>query len=290
MKNKPKIGLALGSGGARGLAHIGVLNILERNGITIHAIAGTSIGALVGAAYAVNPDAAALERRVAKVLRSNSRSNTGLERLARAGRSMHVKPEFLNRMMEFAAKEMFLNTVLMRKALLSEKDLMDSVSPFLTEIDIAETRIPFAAAAVDLVSGNKIVLKQGSLIKAVMASCAVPGFMPPVSWEGMLLVDGAVIDAIPSGSAREEGLEVVIGVDVGGCLCQPPVIEDGIDAMNRASEIMAYYLSTPGRERADVLIEPDVNRIQWTDFLKYEELIYCGEKAAESMMGEIHAV
>lgn len=284
---KPKIGLALGAGGARGLAHIGVLKALERAGIVPDFIVGSSIGALVGAAYAVNPDAAALELRVAEVLGSKGWQKKGFKRLTKANRGGSVKSDLFDRMVGFAAKEMFLNLVLLRKALLSEKDLMECVTPFVCDIDLTETRIPFATAAVDLVSGRKVVLKEGSLIKAVMASCAVPGFMPPIPWNDMLLVDGGVIEAVPSAALGQTAAEVIIGVDVGVCICRPPDIWDGIDAIHRVTEIMSFYLSTGGRQLVDILIKPDVQHIHWTDFLKYEELIELGETATNLKWVEI---
>ena len=96
-----------------------------------------------------------------------------------------------------------------------------------------------------------------------------------------------MIDAIPAGAAKLEGADRVIGVDVGCCLCRVPPIEDGIDAINRATEIMSFYLNRESRQKADILIEPAVKHMEWTDFLKYEEIIREGEKATGSAIGEI---
>ena len=287
MKKRPKVGLALGGGGARGLAHIGVLKALERQGIPINLILGTSMGALVGAAYAVNPDVMALEKRVSKVLGPDGKRTPALRLLQRVHRNQGSKSDLLHRVVRIAEKEVFLSAAIFRNALFSENDIRECVESFLPDIDVKETIIPFAATAVDLVSGQQVVLKEGSLIRAVMASCAVPGFIRAVRWEGMILVDGGVEGAVPAGPAKSEGANVVIGVDVGACLSKPCAIEDGIDMINRAIEIMSFYLSKQSREGADVLIEPDVRQVEWTDFLNYEELIYEGEKAAESEIENI---
>jgi NTE family protein len=281
MGKRAKVGLALGAGGARGIAHVGVLKVLEREGIPIDIIVGTSIGALVGAAYAANPDAEALEKRVVEVLGPEGDEQKGLKLLERAYWEVEFKPDFFHRIVRIAQKEMFLSLALFRSALLSKDDLRESVEAFLPDINLGETRIPYHPITTDLVSGRKVVLKQGSLIRAVMASCAVPGFMPSVSWDDMILVDGGVIDAFPVVAARESGADVVIGVDVGSFLDRNPNVEDGIDAINRATEIMNYYLSALGRTNAEVVIDPEVRHFAWTSFSAYEELIREGEKAAE---------
>jgi NTE family protein len=115
-------------------------------------------------------------------------------------------------------KEMFLSLAILRNALLSENDMRDCVAAFLPDIDLEDTLIPFAAAAVDLVSGEEVLLTQGQIIPAVMASCAVPEFMPPIKWGERILVDGGVVDAVPAGPAKREGAGIVIAVDVGACL------------------------------------------------------------------------
>jgi len=100
-------------------------------------------------------------------------------------------------------------------------------------------------------------------------------------------VDGGVVDAVPVSTAKREGAETVIAVDVGACLCQPCIVEDGIDAINRATEVMGFHLNRRSTEGAHVVIEPAVSKFEWTDFLSYDELIREGEEAAESKTEEI---
>lgn len=287
MLKRDKIGLALGGGGARGVAHIGVLKVLEREGIPIDLIVGSSIGALVGGAYAVNPDAAALEKRLSEFLSPECEQSRGLKLLGKTRWNKPEKSGLVHRLSRIAGKEMFLSLALLRNALLSESDMRDCVAAFLPDIDLEDTLIPFAAAAADLVLGEEVVLTQGPIIRAVMASCAVPGFMPPIKRGERLLVDGGIVDAVPVSPAKREGAETVIAVDVGACLCQPCIVEDGIDAINRATEIMGFHLNRRSTEGAHVLIEPNVSQFEWTDFLDYEALIREGEKAAESKLEEI---
>lgn len=287
MTKRTKIGLALGGGGARGIAHIGVLKVLEREQIPIDLIVGTSIGALVGAAYAVNPDAASLEKRVSEVLDVNNKEHKGLKWLGRSQWDDDTKSDFLSRIIRIAQKELFLNYAMFKNALLSEDDLRKSVEAFVDDIEIKQTLIPFFATAVDLVSGRRVLLSMGSIIRAVMASCAVPGFMPAIAWNDMILGDGGIIDSIPTGPVKNLGVDVVIGVDAGSCLGQPCTIEDGIDVMSRSMEVMSFYLNQQRKEHVDIMIEPDVDDISWTDFFKYRELIRRGETVAEIKLEEI---
>jgi NTE family protein len=150
-----------------------------------------------------------------------------------------------------------------------------------------ETTIPFAATAVDLVSGQHVLLSEGPIIQAVMASCAVPGFMPAVAWDDMILVDGGIVNFVPADPLKNLGADVVIGVDVGSCLGVSCTIEDGIDAMHRSMEVMSFFLNRHSKENVDIMIEPAVGDIPWTDFFKYEELIYLGEAATELKLEEI---
>lgn len=127
MRRRPKLGLAFGAGGARGIAHVGVLKVLQREGIPIDFIAGTSIGALVGAAYAINPDGFALERRVFEVLKPHAKEKTRLKLLKRSYWDVNFKRDFFHRLVRTVQKEMFLNLALFRIAVLTEHDLRASV-------------------------------------------------------------------------------------------------------------------------------------------------------------------
>jgi NTE family protein len=290
MGERSKIGLALGGGGARGLAHVGVLKVLEREGIPFDLIVGTSMGAIIGAAYAIEPNAALLERRVLNFFQPERGQNRKLKLLEKLDWPHPEKSDLFRQFMEFIGKEIALNLILVRKALFSEKDLRRLLRAILPEIDLRDTKIPFFAAAVDLISGRKIILDRGSIINAVMASCAVPGFMPPIPLDGMILVDGGVIEALPCLAAREKGAEFVIGVDVGLCICNPPVIGDGLDEIQRVMEIMCFYLNQVHLENADIIIQPKVKDSRWADFSKHKELIQEGERAAEAKMKEIHQI
>ena len=280
-------GLALSGGGARGLAHIGVLSVLQREGLVPDLIVGSSIGAVIGAAFAIEPDAALLRRQIVEVFGPGGASRKGFKRLAENRRHPAVRRGVLQRVTDFADRELLMNMALIRGSLLSERELQECVSPFVADLGFSETRIPFAATAVDLISGRRVLLKEGSLRRAVMASSALPGLMPPIAWNGMLLADGAMLEAVPGPAARELGARTVVGVDVGSQLERPAAIRDGVDAIQRATEIMMLHMRAAGSRVCDVVVEPDLTPFTWTDFNRYDEIIQAGEKAARDRLPDI---
>ena len=177
-----KIGLALAAGGARGAAHAGVLKVLHREGIEISAIAGTSIGAIVGGALAAGVSVARIEQEWL---------DTGLPKVARS----------------------FLPTF-PRAGLSSGGELCKYLRALLGDRRIEHLSIPFAAVACDFDTGEAIVLKSGSLVDAMRASASIPGIFFPVWLDGRLLVDGGLVDPLPVRECRQLGADVVIGVDI----------------------------------------------------------------------------
>jgi NTE family protein len=287
MNHRPKLGIALGGGGARGIAHIGVLKVLEGQHIFPGFITGTSIGALVGAAYAVNPQIADLEKRVIEVLAPDNPDKIPLANFDWVNWQESLKSSWMSRLTRSMQKQVFLLMAILRTAVLSIDDLRACVEAFLPAIDITETVIPFAAVATDLITGRQVILNEGPIIPAVMASCAVPGFMPPVHLKGRTLVDGGIVNPLPADVARAAVAQVVIGVDAGMTLDQAFQVEDGIDVINRCTEIMAIQIGEINRKYCDVLIQLDTGDIHWLHFQDCENLIRQGQLAAESMIDPI---
>ena len=178
----PKIGLALGSGGARGAAHTGVLNVLDREGIPISAVSGSSIGALVGAAHAVGLPAEQVEREWL---------TTDVHRLFRS----------------------FLPTF-PRAGLSSGAELTRILTDVLGDVRIEDLPIPYAAVACDVDTGEPVVLKEGPLVDAVRASTAIPGIFHPVRRDNRLLIDGGLVDPVPVRACRDLGADFVIAIDI----------------------------------------------------------------------------
>ncbi len=287
-KTYSKWGLALGGGGARGIAHVGVLKVLQREHLIPDVITGTSVGALLGGAFACRPDADALEARLYEVLDSDSDENKPLKQISRFNWAEEKSDSSLfNRLLRSVQKEIFVGMALFRNGVWSMEEFRNSVAAFLPDVDLAETSIRFVPLAVDLLTGESILLQKGSIIEAVMASCAVPGFMPPVPIGDALLMDGGLADLIPDRAARSCGVDKVISVDVGMKLCHQDSIKDGIDAIKRATDIMEYHLGDGAHSRSDLVIHPADNRCSWTDFKGYKELVHRGETTAEECIDDI---
>ncbi len=288
MERHPKWGLALGGGGARGIAHVGVLKVLQRENLIPDVITGTSIGALVGGAFACRPDAEALEERLCEVLSPETDESKPLKQIARLDWTDKAESTLFDRLIRSFQKEIFLGMALFRSGVWSMEALRNSVSAFLPDIDVTQTPIRFVPLAVDLLSGESLSLNKGPIIEAVMASCAIPGFMPPVPVGDALLMDGGLADLIPARAARACGADRVVSVDVGIQLCHGSRIKDGIDAINRATQIMGHHLGSDGRSRSDLLITPLQDHCPWTHFEGYRDLIRQGETATEAVLDDIH--
>ncbi|MBX9693379.1 MAG: patatin-like phospholipase family protein [Cyanobacteria bacterium] len=248
--DRPKIALALGGGGARGAAHIGVLRVLEQEKIPIDYIAGTSIGAIVGGLYAAGVPLSTLEKL------SMDRS------LLRAYRTMPIFLRLMIIPITVFPRSIGIHPYVglysggrFRKYL--ERCIPDDCT------NIENTKRPFRAVATDLLTGNPYVCSKGSLSKAMQASSAIPWLKKPVEMDDALLCDGVLSANIPVRQAREMGADVVISVDIDGPL--QPAKKSELRRIgffeNRSISLMMTKLDTKYVEESDVLIRPDVSKI-----------------------------
>jgi NTE family protein len=281
---RKRIGLALGGGGARGLAHIGVLMVLEREGIPIDLIVGTSIGALVGGAYAsgISPDE--LRKRMNAYLNSPEFQSSAMK----AFESAHAKGALgLTEKIQTTLRNTFyLIQAMFKPGILPNEDFQTTINYFIPDIQIEETRIPFRAVATDLVSGEEITFSKGPLRQAVMASCAVPGAIAPLKEGERLLSDGGIICLVPTSVARQEGADIVISVAVDRCIGSEE-LRTVVDVYQRVNEIMGEKLKNYELAKADVVILPEVGDLHWSNFSEAMNLIDEGEKAAREKLDDI---
>ena len=284
---KKRIGLALGGGGARGLAHIGVLMVLERERIPIDLIVGTSIGALLGGAYAsgISPDE--LQKRVDAYLNSPEFQSSAMKALETA----HAKRELrlTARIQTYFRNTFYLIQAMFKPGILPNEDFQTTINYFIPDIQIEETRIPFRAVATDLVGGEEITFSKGSLRQAVMASCAVPGAIAPLKEGKRLLSDGGIVCLVPSSVARQEGADIVISVAVDRCI-GPEELRTVMDVYQRVNEIMGEKLKDYELANADVVILPEVGDLHWSNFSEAMSLIDEGERAAREKLDDIRRV
>jgi NTE family protein len=279
-----KVGLALGGGAARGMAHIGVLRALVREGIPIDIITGTSMGAVIGGAYAALGDIGEVERRIRGLLDSEEFRRMRLSFLRESKRS---RGGLLYSVTNLVRRGIVYGVSTMRPSFLSAEEFARSLGKILPDVEISTTAIRFAASAVDLETAHEVVLCHGRLREVAAASAAIPGILPPRRLHGRLLIDGGWVDKIPVLPAFRLGADIVIGVDISADLDEAKRYHRGIDVVTRANTIKDAVMTGLHRRLADVLIEPAVRKIHWADFGAAGYCITAGDKAVSDVAASI---
>ncbi len=285
MPASKKIGLALGGGAARGLAHLGVLRVLEREGIPIAAIAGTSFGALVGASYAHMRDVEGTRERFAAYFQSEAYRRTKFHFLQSRNREEHVG--FVYNFTNFIRRGLFYGFGATKISMIPMEDFVSGIQSLVDDVRIEDLSIPFGATALDLGSARAIFISRGPLRPALSASCAIPGVFPPIEHEGMRLVDGGWVDIVPIGSLAGLGGEITFAVDVAEDLEDTQELRYGFNVLIRTNAITRNRLKEIQLREADVVIRPVVADIHWADFTRIEETIRRGEEATQAVLPRI---
>ncbi len=271
--------LALGGGGARGLAHIGVLKVLQQEGIEIGAIAGTSMGSVIGAMFAYYNDAIEVEEVFRKFLTSSFH-----ERYARTFFLLSEEPSILQQpektMAKLGKRFIYLKAASMH-AVFSSSILAEAFQLLLPDIRFSDLLIPFICVAADLKTGSEVVLKEGRLIPAVVASSSIPGFVEPARVARRLLVDGSTTSTVPVNAARAAFGGKIVAVDVSMEIKREEKLETAFEIAMRSGEITNYYLTQSQLSGAHLVIHPEVGKTTWSNFDKLDEMIKAGEIAAK---------
>lgn len=283
-----KTAIVLGGGGARGLAHLGVLRALEKADISIDLIVGCSFGAIVGGMYAQMGNAALVENRLREFVHSREYRELGLDWI----RKPKLETEdYLRQFARSVRERVFLNLIAHRISVLKAERLQNAIHYLIDEGTFEQTRIPFACNATDLVTGQPVLFTEGSLRTAIQASSAIPGYFPPLVLDGKKLVDGAVSLNLPVRFARQLGANRVIAVDVHPRLHTENNFRNIFDILMRANTITGYMLNEEmSHEDTDVLIRPLVSHFYWYEFDRAEEIIQAGEQAALQLLDQIRQV
>ena len=261
-----RVGLVLGGGAARGIAHVGVLQALEENGIYPAVIAGTSVGALVGGLYAAGVSSLRLATLVRDLkwfdLVSLRLPTVNLSDLAR---NIPMGLVDLDKMMEW----------------------IDQVLG--GEVNIQQLNLPFAAVATDLLTGEIVVMNEGSLAEAIRASCSVPGVFTPYHRGGRLLVDGVVVNNLPVSVAQDLGADYIIAVDLLPLLDGAQAEPRNVVELSMTALFMLARATQIEQELADILIAPEITHINLADLSAGEVLLEAGKRAAEAAIPRIQA-
>ncbi|MFQ5824729.1 MAG: patatin-like phospholipase family protein [bacterium] len=277
MKKNKKIALAFGGGGARGCAHIGILKVLEEEGIPIHLITGTSIGSVVGAIYAITGEAAKVEERFKQFLKSEEYQKSGLELFKRK----EAGENFFGQVATYIKERVVVNLAQSKPSLVGGWRLRRAMEFLIPEGRIEDTKIPFAVVASNLLNGQQVLFTDGDMRDIVSASSSIPGFVPPYEVNGSLLVDGSVVCPIPVEPARALGADIVIAVDVGQELNEHPDLNNVINIIFQTNHMTARHYNLHLLKQADVIIRPKVGNVHWSEFKLLRYLIEEGERVTQ---------
>jgi len=250
---RPRVGLALAGGFARGIAHIGVLRVLLEAGIPIDCVAGTSVGAFIGTAYCAG---ASLDE-MQTVGQATSFTDFGRWTPSWLGLATNQRME----------------------------KYLERFTPVKT---FEELKTPLAISTSDINEGISLYYTNGSLVQPLRASCAYPALFVPIQYDGRTLVDGFLTAPVPVEGALLLGAEVVIAIYLDSGSDTTP--RTAAEVISRSFNIIQRHAEVAWRQQADLIIEPDVREFAWDDFSKTPELVKAGEEATRKMLPEIHAL
>lgn len=283
-KQHPKIGLVLSGGGAKGIAHIGVLKVLEEAGIRPDYITGTSIGSIMGGLYSIGYSVEELEK-MAKDIDWNYYFNDELKRTDLPIEERQYAERY---QVKFGIEN---NKIQFPKGFIQGQKIGLLLSyltfPAHGINDFDKFPIPFRCVATDAETGDKIILKNGSLAKAMRASMSLPSIFEPMQLDGKLLLDGGVVQNLPVQEAFDMGAEVVIAVDITGPLYNRDELKSLIQVLEQTSSYKLAESVAEQRALADIVIDPKLMDFGLLDFKQVDSLLYFGEEAARQQLPKI---
>ncbi|MEC0333290.1 patatin [Paenibacillus macerans] len=253
-----KIGLVLGGGAVRGLAHLGVLKVFDKHGIPIDCIAGTSMGGAIGGLYAAG-----------------------------------ISPGDIEELIRTTPKYRLIDLGIRRRGLIGGDSIYNTVQGLMKRhgkeaLQIEDFPIRFKAVSVDLITGKQVIIDRGDIGLALRATTAFPGVFAPVMAEEKMLVDGGVLNNLPVEELKSEGLDLIIAVDVAR-EHEPKLPRNMVEVVYRSYSLMTAERKRTSLRLANWVIRPEVGHIAAFDFSKSQECIRAGEAAAERIIDELRA-
>jgi len=281
--DRSSVSVALGGGGARGISHLGVLRAIADSRYTIAHLTGISIGAIAGAMIAANPDPVAAQRLALDFLESPEfrRRRAQMFGLTPAQGYSDRPRGWIDRLRKLIGARKHFVRAFRSPAVLPEAVLQHVVDALLPDVAIEDLSLPFSAVAVDVLSGQRVVLDHGPLRDAVRASASIPGVFPPVVWEDKLLCDIGVYETVPALTAKQRPGELTVAVDVSDEVAPIAGCQNILEMIGRMQQLAEWELRHHSLSHADLIIRPDIGRRAWFDFEDGEALIACGYQEAQ---------
>ncbi|MBP5643054.1 MAG: patatin-like phospholipase family protein [Bacteroidales bacterium] len=284
LHQRPRVGVVLSGGGAKGFAHIGALRVIEEAGIPIDYIAGTSMGSIIGGLYAVGYDPDMMQKlcteqdwnliikdqipRKFMPLEKRLNERHYLISFPRINRKFKIRRSMID--------GMYVNMLLTRLTM-----------PAYKERDFSKLPVPFLCIGTDLISADPIEFTSGSLAQSIRSSMSIPFLFEPVDYDGYLLCDGGLTNNFPVQNVRAKGADIIIGVDLEIIKSDPNVLDNSLKVLERLIAVVSQDKSNVARDECDILIRPDIGKANIMSFNDFSPIIDCGEKGAREKFPEL---
>ena len=282
--DKEGLYLALGGGAARGFAHLGILQVLEERGIPVAGICGTSMGALIGAAYALHPRVDQIMKYFLEYIQSEHFDKVRYAFMRQASRAADDQKMTLRQRL---AKGYLLGRSYVTGSVVRFQDYEFEIHSLIPNKTFADASMPLFITAVDLTATKEVLFDRGFLRSAVMASSAIPGVFPPVRSGGTVYVDGGWMNRIPVNPLLAFGAEKVLAVDVSDNPLPDINPKRGFSILNEANRAAQIRLHELQCERASLIWYPPVEGINWADFSQLEQIVEIGREYARQRIDQI---
>ena len=284
---RPKVGLILSGGGAKGLAHIGVLKVMEEAGLRPDFIGGTSMGSIVGGLYAIGYSADSLE----KIAKTTNWAYYLTDEISRPNLTIEEKEDYDRFFISFPIKD---NKIKIPSGVVNGQNIENLFNKYCTPVndkrDFNEFQIPFLCIATDIETGDEVLFNKGYLPRAMRASMSIPSIFNPIEIDGKLLVDGGVVNNFPVARVKDMGADILIGVDVGFQYYK----KDQLNSLLRIIEQSVFFygeeLNRYNKSLCDLLIEPELSGFTASSFNDVDTIIARGERVARAHFDEFKAL
>jgi len=279
-----KVGLSLNGGAARGLIHLGAVEELEQARVPIDMIGGCSIGAMIGAMYALTPNAEHVKRQLFGFLENNEDPIIPVELIG--DESSGERRSILRKITHSLRLSIYYGISLAQVSLLSTAQLKENLAKVVPDVDFSECKIPFVCSATDITNNREYYFTKGSILDAVTISCSIPGLYPPVLHEGVQLVDGGWSALHLTEKLRDMDAGFIIAVDILQDIKEQK-FTSGLDVVLRSNMAARNVLCQEQLKSADAVIRPDTCDVNWWDFSRAKECFVDGKQQTAEQITQI---